>query len=124
MTCRSFLRLLACLGLVALLLPGCPATADDDDDDDISGDDDDATADEEPVATPEGADVGVPGWFVGMKARVEIDGELVTTPGVEVALLAPSAERVIPPAEGSASVDPALEPLRDARDRRFTREAP
>jgi hypothetical protein len=119
MTCR----LLACLGLVVLLLPGCPATVDDDDndDDDISGDDD-STVDEEPVARPDGADAGVPGWFVGMKARIEIDGELVTTPGVEVELLAPTSESRITPPEGTSS-DEELRPLREARDRRFRQEA-
>ena len=133
----------ALLGLALLLLPllpACPGTpgADDDDagDDDIAGDDD-STAEEEPVARPEGADLGVPGWFVGMKATTEVDGEPVFTTGVEVELVAPTSGRSGPPSHPGATAargddpsslgdgagaDPALAPLRAARRRMFPQE--
>jgi hypothetical protein len=58
-------------------------------------DDDDAEeATPEQVLMPEGAAVGVPGAFVGMRAQAEIGGELRVSNFIEVTLRDPSARSV------------------------------
>jgi len=111
---HALLLLLLAL-MTACTTPAAPSddddttVGDDDDDDDSSDDDDSEPSTPEQVLTPDGADVGVPGAFVGMRAQAVIDGELKVSNPIEVTLLDPAA-RSLEESTGEAA-DPEHEPV-------------
>ena len=99
-----------------------PTPADDDDDvalddDDVVDDDDSAEEEATPeeVVIPDGADVGVPGAFVGLRARTLGDDPIVS-PAVEVRLKDPAAR------DTAAPLDPKTQAEMDRYEANLTPE--
>jgi hypothetical protein len=119
---------------LAAVLGGCPAgpepvndddasvappddddTGAGDDDDTSPGDDDDGSPTPEPeeIGIPEGAPVGTPGVLAGLYVQTTWADAPLRTPGAEVTLLAPVAERPVEESALFQAVRPSVEPPPD-----------
>ena len=130
MSSRWMLAILcAAVCLAACLTPEPEPPPDDDDavdDDDVAPDDDDSAVDDDdsvlddddvteeptpeplPVLTPAGADVGVPGTMVGLRATGEWEALLWTSNQVEVSLVVPPPDGAPPPPGPPETLDADL----------------